>query len=130
MVDRVLLRTMARKSIMTGGRHEGLSVQMILDMNGHWKLARDYFRYSMISFQDDILDEIGIPPKYRIEKPGADMDMFIKWCEFNRSGKSDKDRLIASSIAKKNRRLHALRHDITSDKGKAFFMHKNRRTKF
>lgn len=68
----VLLRTLARKSVLDFGKHEGRTVQQVLDLK-HTRLLRwYYYNCSMISFLPDILDEIGITEEWRIDKPGKD----------------------------------------------------------
>lgn len=79
MSDVILLRTMARKSKFDGGRHEGLSVQDLLNTERYIQLAFTYYNYTRISYQDDILEELNITKELRIEKPGKDMEMFKEW---------------------------------------------------
>lgn len=71
-MDTLNLRTMARKSVFNGGKHEGRSVQQLLDLQHTRYLRWVYFNLSKISFLPDILDEIGITEEWRIEKPGKD----------------------------------------------------------
>lgn len=66
----ILLRTLARKSVLDFGKHNGWTVQQCLDMKNHRILRWYYYNCSMISFLPDILDEIGIPEDKRIDKPG------------------------------------------------------------
>lgn len=76
MNETLRLRTMARKSVFYGGRYEGLSVQQMLDMRRYGALRWYYFHCSMISYLPDILDELHISEKYRIDKPGTDPAMY------------------------------------------------------
>ena len=72
MGDTVLLRTMAYKSVFDFGKHEGRSVQQVLDL-GHKRVLRwYYYNCSKISFLPQILEEIGITDEWRIAKPGKD----------------------------------------------------------
>ncbi len=65
------LRVLARKSILGFGSAEirDLSVQQIMDLKKHKKLVQAYFGLDRISFKDDILDELGITPDMRLNKP-------------------------------------------------------------
>ena len=110
MSDVVLLRTLARKSIMTGGPHEGLSVQMIINMGRQWRLAYTYFRYGMLSFLPDILDELGITEQFRIDKPGSDLEMFEKWKAFQRETRDDSEtEIMARAMRSRGNRNHNLK---------------------
>jgi len=68
----VLLRKMTLKSAFTYGRHEGKTVQQLLDLHDTPYLRWAYFNIKSITFIDEILDLIHIYPDYRIEKPGVD----------------------------------------------------------
>ena len=73
MSDVTLLRTLTRKSTLKFGKFHDLTVQNVLDsqnMNGRSLLRFYYFNSSKISFIDDLLDELNIPPELRIPKPG------------------------------------------------------------
>ena len=71
-MDTINLRTMARKSVFSEGKHKDRSVQQLLDLRHTRYLRWVYFNLSKISFLPDILDEIGITEEWRIEKPGKD----------------------------------------------------------
>jgi len=68
----ILLRTLARKSVLDFGKYKDRSIQQILDLKNHRYLRWCYYNASKISFLPDILDEIGITEEWRIEKPGKD----------------------------------------------------------
>ena len=68
----ILLRTLARKSVLDFGKYEGRSVQQVIDLKNIRLLRWYYYNCSMISFHTDILDEIGITEEWRIDKPGKD----------------------------------------------------------
>ena len=74
-MDVTRLRTMARKSVFHFGKYKMYSVQQVLDLKAYKALRYYYYYCSNISFLPDILDEIGIPEKYRIAKPGTDEEM-------------------------------------------------------
>ena len=73
MSDVTLLRTLTRKSTLKFGKYHDLTVQNVLDyqnMKGRSLLKFYYFNSSKISFVDELLDELNIPPELRITKPG------------------------------------------------------------
>jgi hypothetical protein len=73
MSDVTLLRTLTRKSTLKFGKYHDLTVQNVMDyqnMKGRSLLKFYYFNSSKISFVDELLDELGIPPELRITKPG------------------------------------------------------------
>lgn len=68
----VLLRTLARKSVLDFGKYEGRSIQQVIDLKNTRMLRWYYYNCSMISFLPDILEELGITEEWRIAKPGKD----------------------------------------------------------
>ena len=87
MSETVTLRTMARKSVIDWpGRYTGRSIQQMLDLKNYRALRWYYYNYSKITYQDDILEEIGITDRWRIAKPGTDPELNEKlneWKEQN-----------------------------------------------
>lgn len=73
---------MARKSVFSFGKYEGLSVQQVLDMKNYSFLRWCYFNCSMLSFLPDILDELSIFEDFRIEKPGTDVEKYEAYKRF------------------------------------------------
>ena len=67
------LRTLTEKSKLGYGRYSDYTVRTVLDKTDQGKeyIQWMYYNLSMISFHEDVLNEIGIEPKDRIEKPGA-----------------------------------------------------------
>ena len=78
-MDVLRLRTMARRSLFEYGKLEGLSVQDTINSSRQYTLAYNYYRYGMISFLDEILEELLITGDLRIEKPGTNVEMYEKW---------------------------------------------------
>ena len=78
----VLLRTLTKKSIIQGGKHQGLQVADLL-LRSKISLIYSYFNYSGISFTSDVLDELYISQEDRIAKPGKDPEKFKKYEERN-----------------------------------------------
>ena len=79
-MEKILLRTMTRKSKLKDGKYDGLTVESMLSSSqGKSYLRYLYFSIQNINFVDDILDEIGIRGKWIIKKPGVDKQAFIDW---------------------------------------------------
>jgi hypothetical protein len=82
---------------------------MLLDLSKDNVLICAYFNLGKIGFTDDILDELGITPEYRIEKPGKNEEKRILFFNDRLAKMTDKERMIyfrTSKIDKqhKNRR--------------------------
>ncbi len=73
----VNLRKLTRKARLGFGYKDikNITIQDILIMNKHKELIKIYFGLDKITFMDDILDELGIDEKMRIEKPGKIRDL-------------------------------------------------------
>lgn len=65
----LLLRKMTRLSKISLGKNAGLTVGEVMK-KCKLDIIYSYFHYDMITFTDDILDELLIRPEDRIEKPG------------------------------------------------------------
>ena len=91
----VLKRVLTRKSILNFGYSEvrDLSVQMILDLNNHDCLIKAYFNLEKIDFVEDILDEWGITPEFRLVKPSKNYDLRKEFFKHRNSNLSDEDKL-------------------------------------
>ena len=76
-----LLRTLTKKSPMKFGKYTDCTVQHLLNMNieGKSLLAWYYYNLSKISFNQDVLNEIGITDWLVIDKPGKNPDMHKAW---------------------------------------------------
>ena len=71
-MDRITLRTLTEKSTMKFGKYYDLTVRQILTLHGGKALEYlrwVYYNSSNISFCVEILNEIGIHEKIRIQKP-------------------------------------------------------------
>ena len=63
------LRTLTQKSVMKFGKYSDITVKNLLDLNKTTYLRWCYYNCSEITFTEDILELIRIPPDFRIEKP-------------------------------------------------------------
>jgi hypothetical protein len=73
----VNMRKLARKSRLGFGYQDikNITIQDIMIMNKHKQLISIYYGLDKITFMDDILEECGIMPDARIEKPGKIRDL-------------------------------------------------------
>ena len=71
----ILLRKLTKKSILGFGKYEDVAICNMLDMNYKSYLRWVYYNCSMITFVDDILDEINIKDKERFDKPGCNKEL-------------------------------------------------------
>ena len=79
----VLLRTLTNKSIMWFGKHEGLRIQQIIDLQHQTYLRWVYYNCKGVSFNADVLDAIRIAEDKRIPKPGCCPELHNEVCQEN-----------------------------------------------
>ena len=98
----ILKRILTRKSILGFGNYDvrDLSIQMLLDLRKYNVLICAYYNLDKIGFTDDILDELGITPEYRIEKPGKSEEKRILFFSERLDKMTDKEKLIYYSTSK------------------------------
>lgn len=91
----VLKRVLTRKSILNFGYSEvrDLSVQMLLDLKNHDCLIKAYFNLEKIDFVEDILDELGITPEFRLVKPSKNNQLGKEFWKFRNSTLSNEEKL-------------------------------------
>jgi hypothetical protein len=140
MSDVTLLRTLARKSPLKFGKFSDLTVQDILNAKGYQgieTLRYYYYRSSKISFCEDVLNELHIYSKDRINKPGKisleqykvfrDKLIDINTEQFNVLSEEDKKRI--TGMAKKEKAYVIKKNKVVTDRqgvySKAFLMRKN-----
>jgi hypothetical protein len=76
MSDVVLLRKLSRKSTLKFGKYSEFTVQDVINLTKHKYLRWIYFNCSNINFMDDILHEINITEKFRIDKPSKNPELY------------------------------------------------------
>ena len=81
-MDITLLRILTEKSIMKFGKYAESSVQQIIDSKNIHYLRYIYYNIEGISFSIDVLNKINIYPKFRIDKPGKNPDLFDEYCKY------------------------------------------------
>ena len=74
MSDVTLLRKLTGKSTLKFGKYSDVPIQQMIDLRLTIYLRWVYFNSSKITFVDEILDAIGIPEDFRIEKPGTNSE--------------------------------------------------------
>lgn len=89
-----LLRTLTRKSELGIWNLPG-TVQDLFDRKKQMQLIAAYYKLTTINYTDDILDELKITSEWKIEKPGADKELYYKFLNENgykkrRRGGADK----------------------------------------
>lgn len=76
------LRTLTAKSTLGFGKYSDMRVGGVLKLSsGHWYLVWVYYNYSMISFDEEVLEELIIKEADRIDKPGTDPEMYDRFIE-------------------------------------------------
>lgn len=76
----VMLRKMTKKSTIQEGKYALMKVGDLMKDEQHMiYLARIYYKYSNLSFVDEVLEELQITGDLRIDKPSADMSKFYEW---------------------------------------------------
>jgi hypothetical protein len=107
----LLLRKLTRKSKMGFGQYRDLTVQDLLDQKRGLHIVAAYYALGNITFEDDILDELGIPEDERINKPGKDLEMRTKavkgFYERLNKGKSLLEKFKEIAHRRKEKRLYA-----------------------
>lgn len=77
MSECVTLRTLTRKSKLKFGKFPDLTIQDLINIGRKEYLRWIYCHSSMISFTEDVLEEIGQLPSLRVSKPGKTPSFFI-----------------------------------------------------
>ena len=90
-----LKRVLTRKSILGFGyvEYRDLSVQMLLDLGKKDILINSYFGLEKIDFIEDILDELGIIPEFRIVKPSKDYELQKLFFQQRNANWTDEERM-------------------------------------
>ncbi len=90
-----LLRTLTRKSRLNVWNLYS-TVQDLIDRKKQMQLIAAYYKLTTINYTDDILDELKITSEWKIEKPGADKELYYKFLNENgykKRGKRKADKL-------------------------------------
>lgn len=75
-MENVKLRTMTAKSKFDDGKYHGWTVQTLLDLKYFGYLKWVYFNMEKVSFNEDVLIQLGLTEAQRIAKPGVDKDLY------------------------------------------------------
>ena len=87
MSQATLLRTLTKKSILKFGKHADMMVGNVMKIGNSemYYLVWVYYNCSMISFNEEILNELRISKDLRIEKPGQNPKNIYVWKDTNLS---------------------------------------------
>jgi len=96
----VILRKLTKKTILGYGKYRELTVQSVFNIGRKEYIKWSYYNLSNITFADDILDELEIIEKNRIEKPGKNADKWDNYQEFLSNSNSTSD--LEKKIRKKS----------------------------
>ena len=97
----LILRKLTAKSTMGFGKFNSLRVGDLLAIQNHTYLRWVYFNASMIDFFEEILNEIGIDPEWRIDKPGKDPEKGEELAAQKRYNRPFKSRMHYASTQRK-----------------------------
>lgn len=75
------LRTLTKRSKLGFGKYKNETVQKLIDTKLELNLISAYYKLTSINYTPEILDELNITEKYRIQKPGSDREMYYKYLE-------------------------------------------------
>lgn len=129
-MDVIRLRTLTYKSKMGFGSKENRerTVQSILKFHPR-HLITAYFNLSKITFINEVLDELGITEKWRIEKPGNNKERCYEFLDETIPEK-EKERLktISKEVIKRKARYNLATFNYIFN-SKEYLMNKNRKTK-
>lgn len=136
-MSRVLLRTLARKSTLKFGKYYDLTVQQVIDLRGVEGLKAlrwYYYQASNISFNDEVLNELGIHEAIRIEKPGKctepELVEYLKQVHRKDIPENDKYKAIRLKRAENKHRRVSCNRLTNLVKCKQFLMLRNTGKKF
>lgn len=95
-MSRVALRTLTFKSLLKFGKYRDLTVQQLIDLHqlkGIKYIRWSYYQSSNISYNDEVLNRVGITPELRISKPGkiTEEELIEKLRLVNREEKTEQE---------------------------------------
>lgn len=100
------LRTLTKKSKLGFGKYKELTVQKIIDMRMPLVLISPYFKLTSINYTEDILKELRISSKYKVDKPGKDLELYYEFLDdkgfkrFDRGKGADKLKPMTKPMSK------------------------------
>lgn len=108
------------------GRYKEMTVHdLIYGLDKAYEIRRAYYNLDKVSFNEEVLDIVGIEKEFRIPKPGKDYAM-LKKCDAHRVGNlSDIERLNNWRRNKKAGNIRRMNIDKNSVKSKDSMRHKN-----
>jgi hypothetical protein len=76
-MDSISLRILAKKSTLNFGKYKDCTVEKLIGMRKQIDLTSMYFKLSKISFNEEILEELGITSEFRILKPSTNKELYL-----------------------------------------------------
>lgn len=93
-MDTIRLRTLTLKSLMKFGKYKDLTVyEVIYGLRKPNHIIDCYFNLSMVSFNEEVLDIVGIAVEYRISKPGKSVDKRVEFYQNRHADLSNNQKL-------------------------------------
>jgi hypothetical protein len=90
------LRILTRKSKLGFGKYGDYTVQELLNLRMYLVLISPYYKLTSINYIEDVLIELKITEKYRIEKPSSNKEayyIFLNENGFKKRGNMKADKL-------------------------------------
>lgn len=109
-------RTLTEKSIIWFGKHEGLSLRQIIDLeryNGISYLAWCYFNNSKFGLNELMLNELNITENLLLEKPSKNPSFYYDWKSKNTT---DEQRLSMYHAKNRNVKQKNIKNSIAENK--------------
>ena len=110
----ILLRILAKKSTFNFGKYKDCTVEQFIGMKKQIDLISMYFKLSTISFNEEILLELGITDDYRIKKPGTNVEkhneFILKFYGKKKPPRKDLQRMIKQTKNLTKLQLQTINH--------------------
>lgn len=120
----ITLRVLTRKSKLGFGKYADTPVGVLLNRKQHRYLRSIYYTWEAITFQDDILDEIGVV--WKIDKPGCDKSLIEKTNALKEKRRSGHMMSLEEGSPEREKLMHEIvrrrsdkRHNDNRDRGVA-----------
>lgn len=115
-MDVIKLRVLTPKSIFKFGPYKGQSVGVIVKRSPNY-IVNAYYNLSAISFNNEILEELGIVGEFVIDKPSKDKSLAKKFYKnkykAERASRSDLENIKEAAKYKKDKKFSNMRRRIS-----------------
>jgi len=72
----ILKRILTFKSLLKFGKYKDYRIEELIALNRDKEIISPYFNLSSIDFIEEVLVAVGIEERFRIKKPGKDLEMY------------------------------------------------------